>query len=172
MLVINLEPYGYSEKAKEIILSYAKYIESSWETVLNEPARFYAEAIIVRLQKYIGKDELDLFPNLTTVVSAATGLDHLDMDEIEKRNIRVVSLRKHKSFLETISSTAEHAFALMLSLVRYIPAANEDVKTGNWNRDAFRGTVKIKNTWHCWYGQNRKKSSCIHRCLWYAHFIL
>jgi D-3-phosphoglycerate dehydrogenase len=37
-------------------------------------------------------------------------------------------------------STAEHTFALMLSLVRHIAAAHHSVAAGEWNRKAFRGT--------------------------------
>jgi len=73
------------------------------------------------------------------LVSATTGLDHIDQEALKQKNIKLISLRGQDDFLNTIPSTAEHTWALLLALIRNIPAANEDVRTGSWNRDKFRG---------------------------------
>ena len=140
MTVLNAEPAGYSAKAIESWKQkgYA-YKSSGWEEIMNTGSFEEVYILIVRLAKKIDKKILDKFPNLTHLVSATTGLDHIEQDALKERNIQLVSLRGQDDFLRTIPSTAEHTWALLLALIRNIPAANEDVKAGNWNRDKFRG---------------------------------
>src|SRR5690606_23366548 len=98
------------------------------------------------------------FPGLVRIVSATTGHDHIDLSALEERGIQLTSLRGQEAFLQTIPSTAEHTWALLLALIRNLPAANEDVKGGNWNRDAFRGyQLKGKTIGIVGYGRTGKK---------------
>ncbi|HEX9922741.1 MAG TPA: NAD(P)-dependent oxidoreductase, partial [Anaerolineae bacterium] len=76
---------------------------------------------------------------LRVVVTATTGLDHIDLEAARKRDIEVISLYGETEFLRTIPATAEHTWALLLALVRQIPWAFDDVGQGNWDRDRFRG---------------------------------
>jgi D-3-phosphoglycerate dehydrogenase len=48
-------------------------------------------------------------------------------------------LHGETDFLRTVSATAEHAWALLLALLRRIPHAFVAVQCGEWNRDAWRG---------------------------------
>jgi D-3-phosphoglycerate dehydrogenase len=93
----------------------------------------------VRLAKKIDNSILNKFPNLTHLISATTGLDHIDMEAVKGKGIKLVSLRGQDDFLQTIPSTAEFTWALLLALIRNVPAANEHVKQGFWDRDQFRG---------------------------------
>lgn len=139
MTIVNVEPYGYSEDAvRQWKEAGWKYLPSSWKEI-NGRAQPDADALIVRLSRKIGKTELDLFPKLKYLLTATTGLDHLDTEILSERNIVLISLRGETEFLKTIPSTAEHTWALCLSLIRQIPCSIDDVKNGNWNRDLFRG---------------------------------
>lgn len=134
-----MEPYGYSETARNTWIQKGwTYVESNWQEVICSVWP-QVDAIIVRLARYVGKPELDRFPDLKLLVSATTGLDHLDIQLLNERGIRVVSLRGHDEFLRTIPSTAEHTWALMMSLMRFVPQAVADVSKGHWRRDSFRG---------------------------------
>jgi len=42
--------------------------------------------------------------------------------------------------LQDVYATAEYTWALILSLIRKVPFAFDDVKCGNWKREAFQGT--------------------------------
>lgn len=137
--VLNIEPLGYSSHAKNMIQEFADYFEGSWGDIGNNPVTAEINVLIVRLSRFIGASELDIFPSLEYIVTATTGLDHIDFKETEKRGIKVISLRGETAFLNTIPSTAEHTWALLMALIRNIPAANEHVRTGGWNRDNFRG---------------------------------
>jgi len=140
MIVYNAEPYGYSKKG--IALWRKKgysYSPGSWQEVDNKTAFPKVEILIVRLQRKVTSNVLNKFPDVKKIISATTGWDHLDIDAIKARNIDLVTLRGQNEFLKTIPSTAEHTWALMMALIRNIPAANRDVLAGNWNRDDFRG---------------------------------
>jgi D-3-phosphoglycerate dehydrogenase len=140
MIVLNAEPVGYSEKAIEKWQQKGyEYQASSWEEIINNTAFENVNVLIVRLERKVDGTVLKKFPALTHVVSATTGLDHIDTNALNEREIKLVSLRGHDDFLRTIPSTAEHSWALLLALIRNIPAANEDVRSGNWKRDKFRG---------------------------------
>lgn len=140
MIVLNAEPNGYSEKAIEGWKQKGyTYKASSWEEIDNTDSFTDVNILIVRLARKVDSKILDKFPSLTHLFSATTGLDHIETEALKERNIKLVSLRGHDDFLRTIPSTAEHTWALLLALIRNIPAANEDVKKGNWNRDQFRG---------------------------------
>ena len=76
---------------------------------------------------------------LRHIITASTGTDHIDLDSASLAGVEVHSLASEFDVIEKISSTAEHAFALTMSLVRKIPAAFESVKSGGWDCGAFTG---------------------------------
>ncbi|WP_339653588.1 NAD(P)-dependent oxidoreductase [uncultured Salegentibacter sp.] len=94
--------------------------------------------LIIRLGHKIDKELLDQAYKLEYILTPTTGLNHIDIYEAGKRNIKIISLKGETDFLETIPSTAEHSLALMLSLIRKIPAANKHVLKGEWERDKFK----------------------------------
>jgi len=138
--VINAEPLNYSKKAISIWKeSRYEYVASSWEEIENEILFEDVLILIIRLNRYVDKTILDKFPNLKFLISATTGHDHIDLDYLKLIDVNLISLRGEDKFLKTIPSTAEHTWALLLTLIRKIPQANEHVKLGNWNRDLFKG---------------------------------
>ena len=139
MIVFNAEPSGYSEKAQQQWRQAGyQYLEGSWEQVEQESFVSDASILIVRLARTVDEKILRKFPKLERIFSATTGHDHLDLDALADRNIELVSLRGHEDFLKTIPSTAEHTWALLMALIRFIPRANEHVRDGHWDRDQFR----------------------------------
>lgn len=95
--------------------------------------------LMVRLGRYVGADLMRHAPGLRYIVSATTGLDHVDMTAAEAAGVRVVSLRDCPDAIQDVSATAEHTMGLLLALVRNIPAAVGHVIDGHWNRDLFWG---------------------------------
>ena len=147
MIVLNAEPSGYSIKAIERWKKKGYvYKEAAWNEILSAGKFEAVDILIVRLEKKIDKIILDKFPNLNTLITATTGLDHIDQEILKEKNIRLISLRGQDDFLRTIPSTAEHTWALLLALIRNIPSANEDVKLGSWERDNFRGNQLKEKT--------------------------
>lgn len=98
-----------------------------------------AEVLWIRLRHQVDREVLEAASRLQVIVSPTTGLDHIDLEEVERRKIRLVSLRGETEFLREIRATAELTIGLMLALLRHIPAATSHVLDGGWNRDVFRG---------------------------------
>jgi len=97
------------------------------------------EILWVRLRHTIDARLLDAAPRLRMIVTATTGLNHIDLEAAAQRRVRVLSLRGETDFLKEIRATAELTVGLLLALLRRIPWAAAHVLEGGWNRDGFRG---------------------------------
>ncbi len=135
--ILLVEPAAYGAKARQIL---ERVGDVDYVTCANQAefaaaaARVPYQVIVGRLGLAIDKVVLAASPSVKYVVTPTTGLDHIDLDETERRGIRVLSLRGETAFLETIRSTAEHTFALLLALVRRIPEVHAEVLAGRWER--------------------------------------
>lgn len=96
------------------------------------------DVLMIRLGHIIDEVVFEKANKLKFILTPTTGLNHIDMDAAEKREIKVISLKGESEFLVGIPSTAEHTWALMLSLLRKIPAAHKHVMNREWNRDQFK----------------------------------
>jgi len=137
--ILNLEPDNYSAEASAILQSLGR-VDGGPLTrrELLERIGDY-EIIIVRLAHQVDREMLDRAERLKAILTATTGLDHIDMAYAESKNITVLSLRGETEFLRGIPATAEHTWALFLALVRRIPSAFQSVLAGEWERDRFKG---------------------------------
>jgi D-3-phosphoglycerate dehydrogenase / 2-oxoglutarate reductase len=98
-----------------------------------------ADAYIATLHVRLDAEILDAAPRLRIVYTPSTGLDHLDIAELDRRGIVWRSIKTEFALLDSITSTAEMAFGLLLAAVRKIPAAAAAANRGDWARDRFRG---------------------------------
>jgi len=138
--VLNLEPLDYSPRAIEKWESSGyKYVESSWSNYTKCSFLDKTEILIIRLERFVDSKVLGSFPNLKILVSATTGINHIDLKSLSDTGVKLVSLKEHSEFLKTITSTAEFTWAMILNLVRNIPNALIDVEYGNWEREKFKG---------------------------------
>lgn len=56
---------------------------------------------------------------------------------LESQHLRIIHLAQHKEFLKNITTTAEHAWALMLFANNKLRKANNEVLQGSWNRTSI-----------------------------------
>lgn len=94
----------------------------------------------------VDKEFLKYAKNLKFIFSPSTGTDHLDLEELKKRNIKLIAITKNYSLIRQFTSTSELSFGLLLSLIRNLNSAYEDVKKGNWGREKFTGNQLYKKT--------------------------
>ena len=139
MKVLNVEPEGYSREAYSILGEIGEVVEKECDRNMLLSLISAFDVLIVRLGHKIDAEVFDAGENLKVVVTATTGLNHIALEEAKKRGVVVLSLKGEKSFLNSITATAEHTWGLLLSLVRMIPSAVEHVRDGNWDRDQFKG---------------------------------
>jgi glycerate dehydrogenase len=70
-------------------------------------------------------------PRLRMLAVAATGVNHIDLPACRERSVAVANVRHYGD--ETV---AEHAFLLMLALLKNLPAYQRDMAEGCWPRAA------------------------------------
>lgn len=97
------------------------------------------DVLVTRLSHHIDREIIEAGDKLRFVVTPTTGLDHLDVDLLEEKGIKLICLKGETRFLRTITATAEHTWGLLLALIRNIPSSVSDVHNGYWRRDLFRG---------------------------------
>jgi D-3-phosphoglycerate dehydrogenase len=137
--ILNLEPENYAAAARTILQSLGRVEAGPLKRrALLAQVGVY-DILIVRLAHPIDREVLERAARLKVIVTATTGLDHIDIAYAETKSIAVLSLRGETAFLRGIPATAEHTWALLLALTRHIPAAFQSVKAGEWQRDRFKG---------------------------------
>ncbi len=137
--ILNVEPEGYSPEAREILDTLGGVTEKTFDRAGLLGAVAGCEVLISRFGHLMDKELFAAAPHLRALVSATTGLDHIDLAAATANGVTVLSLQGETEFLEGMSATAELTWGLLLSLLRHIPQASKSVKTGGWDRDAFRG---------------------------------
>jgi len=79
--------------------------------------------------------------NLKVIGRAGIGVDNVDIPAASNRGIIVMNT----PFGNTVT-TAEHAIAMMLSVARQIPMANESTQAGKWEKSRFMGVEVFNKT--------------------------
>tara|TARA_B100001778_G_scaffold334029_1_gene344100 strand:- start:20557 stop:21510 length:954 start_codon:yes stop_codon:yes gene_type:complete len=77
--------------------------------------------------------------SVKVIATASTGTDHIDKAFCKEAGIEIISLTTDYQTIKHISSTAELAFGLTLSIVRNINDAAESVRDGRWDYKPYVG---------------------------------
>ncbi len=94
-----------------------------------------ADAIIVRSATKIKGELLEAAAKLRVVGRAGIGVDNIDLDGATERGIVVLNTPDANA-----TTTAELAIAHLFSLARNLPAADQSVRAGKWERNTFLGS--------------------------------
>tara|TARA_Y100001970_G_scaffold261373_1_gene344447 strand:- start:21805 stop:22779 length:975 start_codon:yes stop_codon:yes gene_type:complete len=139
LTILNAEPKGYSKEACKILSEVGNVIEEkvSQENLIKKIKK--VDVLIVRIGFNINKNIIESSNRLKYIISATTGLDHIDIKAAKDNGIKIISLKGENQFLDSIHSTSELTFTLILSLLRRINEALDHVKLGGWNRDQLIG---------------------------------
>ena len=92
------------------------------------------DALIVRSRTHVTADVLAEAGRLKVIGRAGVGVDNIDVDAATRRGIVVLNAPGGNTV-----SAAEHTMALLLAVVRHIPAAAEALRAGRWERSRFKG---------------------------------
>jgi D-3-phosphoglycerate dehydrogenase len=138
--ILNVEPVGYSTRARKILEGLGEVVEKPLDRAGLLDAAGDCEVLIARFGHRMDKELFTAAPGLRALVSATTGLDHIDLESAAAHGVTVLSLQGETEFLEGLSATAELAWGLLLAVLRHIPSAFAAVQEGGWDRDAFRGS--------------------------------
>lgn len=140
MRIVVTEPLIMDSSVKLLLESIGDVVYGPFGAEELPQLLLDCDVLMIRLGQYIGEGILRNAPRLSYIVSATTGLDHIDLDAAEKAGIRIISLRDCMTQIQNVSATAEHTWGLLLALIRRLPAAVNHVAKGGWDRDLFWGT--------------------------------
>ncbi len=111
---VDIQPGVSEERLKELITDY--------------------DALIVRSGTKVTRGVIEAGVRLKVIGRAGVGVDNIDVESATERGIMVVNAPEANTI-----SAAEHTIAMLLSLSRNIPAANQSLKSGEWSRKKYMG---------------------------------
>ncbi|MBE9470317.1 MAG: phosphoglycerate dehydrogenase [Chloroflexi bacterium] len=97
------------------------------------------DALVVRSQTKVRAEIIERGEKLKVIGRAGVGTDNIDVDAATRKGIVVVNAPTANTV-----SAAEHTIALMLALARNVPEANNQLKSGKWQREKLIG-VELRN---------------------------
>lgn len=93
------------------------------------------DALIVRSQTRVDVELLAAAaPRLGVVGVASVGTDRIDLEAATRAGVMIVNAPTGNTI-----AAAEHTVALMLALLRHVPAADGSVRRGEWERGRYTG---------------------------------
>lgn len=97
--------------------------------------------LIVRSATKVTSDIINAATNLKVIARAGSGLDNVDRTAATKKGIVVMNTPGGNTI-----TTAEHTFALLVSLSRKIPQATMSLREGKWEKKKFLGIELFHKT--------------------------
>ena len=92
------------------------------------------QGIIIRSRFKIDKQFIDCGSNLKFIARAGSGLENIDVDYAENKNIHCYNAAEGNR-----QAVAEHALGMLLSLFNSLNKADQEVRNGVWEREGNRG---------------------------------
>jgi D-3-phosphoglycerate dehydrogenase len=93
-----------------------------------------ASALVIRSATNVTADILEKAPNLRLVIRAGEGTDNIDKKSCALKSVKVANTPGANN-----NSAAEHAIALMMTVLRYTSHADASMKRGEWDKNSFTG---------------------------------
>ena len=90
--------------------------------------------IVIRSRFKIDKNFLDKATNLQFIARVGAGLESIDCDYAATKNINLIAAPEGNR-----NAVAEHALGMLLSLFNKLNQANQEIRSGHWNREKNRG---------------------------------
>lgn len=92
------------------------------------------EGIVIRSRFRMDEEILKLAPNLKFIARSGAGMENIDEAYCENRGIVLFNAPEGNR-----NAVGEHCLGMLLSLLNKLHTANNEVKSGEWNRDKNRG---------------------------------
>lgn len=135
--VLFTEPEAYDDALRAELPSnwQCAFQSLSDERELSEwVAAQQNDVVFCRIGLSFGASFFQASPKTKILATPTTGLDHIDLKAAEVAGVRVLSLRGELALLRNITSTAEHAWGLLLACNRKLPELIARTRSGSWVR--------------------------------------
>ncbi|MBN1555340.1 MAG: 3-phosphoglycerate dehydrogenase [Phycisphaerae bacterium] len=134
------------EELRTLLSSFADVdVRNPDRTELRNIIREY-DILVPRLSHEVDAEILDAAEKLKIIGTPSTGSDHIAVAEAQRRGIPTITLKNDTAFLDSVQSTAELAWLLILACSRRMREALEQTRRGEWNSQAVRGHELIDRT--------------------------
>jgi phosphoglycerate dehydrogenase-like enzyme/predicted enzyme related to lactoylglutathione lyase len=92
------------------------------------------QGIVIRSRFKIDKTFLDKAANLQFIARVGAGLESIDCDYALSKNIQLIAAPEGNR-----NAVAEHTLGMILSLFNKLNIADQEIRSGHWNRENNRG---------------------------------
>ncbi len=99
------------------------------------------DALMIRSGTRVTSEVIEAATQLKIIGRAGVGVDNVDVPAATRKGIVVVNSPEGNTI-----AAAEHTLAMMFALSRFIPDANQSMKSGKWDRKSFTGVEMYKKT--------------------------
>ncbi|UZR95153.1 NAD(P)-dependent oxidoreductase [Chondrinema litorale] len=149
-LIIDEMYPGIQELLSDFGLQSDHFPDITPEKVLEIIPQY--EGLILRSKMKVDIDFLEKAAKLKFIARAGAGVDQIDEDYLEKRQIRLFNAPEGNR-----DAVGEHALGMLLSLLNKLHTADIEVRNKQWRREANRGyEVKGKTVGIIGYGNMGK----------------
>jgi D-3-phosphoglycerate dehydrogenase len=131
LFIDTVHPLLKQELEKENHICDSAYNKS--KTEIQQIISNY-QGIIIRSRFKIDKQFIDCGSNLKFIARAGSGLENIDVEYAEKKNIHCYNAAEGNR-----QAVAEHALGMLLSLFNNLNNADQEVREGKWERERNRG---------------------------------
>ncbi len=104
----------------------------SYEEVLSLISDY--EVLVLRSKFKVNSELIDLAKKLKAIARAGAGIDNIDIEYAQKRNIQLISANEGNC-----DAVAEHMLGMLLSLLNNLCTSNTEIREGKWLREENRG---------------------------------
>ena len=125
--------YIYKALPKEDVILFGETLE---EALRLNTSEVFANVTIIStfIDSDCSKKTLEKFPQLKFIATRSTGYDHIDLEYCKLKGIKVSNVPNYGQ-----NTVAEHAMALLLTLVKRIPESTERIRKGNFSAEGLTG---------------------------------
>lgn len=106
-----------------------EFIAYDFSNPAEAAARIEGAHIVITNKAIVSAEAIAQNPQLKLIAVAATGVNNVDIAAAKAAGIAVANVRAYGN-----ESVAEHAFMLMIALIRNLPAYQRDVAAGLWQQ--------------------------------------
>lgn len=99
------------------------------------------DGIISRSDTSFDKSTIENGRKLKVIARAGVGVDNIDLEAATRQGVLVINCPNGNT-----TSAAEHTFAILLGLCRHVPKADQTLRSGVWEREAFNGVELSEKT--------------------------
>ncbi|MBG6110885.1 phosphoglycerate dehydrogenase-like enzyme [Flavobacterium sp. CG_9.10] len=92
------------------------------------------QGIVIRSRFNIDRTFLDKATNLQFIARVGAGLESIDCDYALSKNVELIAAPEGNR-----NAVAEHTLGMILSLFNKLNQANQEIRSGHWNRESNRG---------------------------------